>query len=55
MWLGDILKLDINEQYHLKSENIKSDHSINSEFYKAQIEVEWSQLSNDKNLILLKN
>ena len=55
MWLGDILKLDINEQYHLKSENIKSDHSINSEFYKAQIEVEWSQLSNDKKLLMLKN
>lgn len=55
MWLGDILKLDINEQHHLKSENIKSDHSINSEFYKAQIEVEWSQLSNDKKLLMLKN
>ena len=55
MWLGDILELDIREQYHLKSENIKSDHSINSEFYKAQIEVEWSQFSNDRRLLMLKN
>lgn len=55
MWLGDILELDIREQYHLKSENIKSDHSINSEFYKAQIEVEWSQFSNDRRLLILKN
>lgn len=38
MWLGDINKLPLQEQYYLRSENIESDHEIHSEFYDAQID-----------------
>jgi hypothetical protein len=37
MWLGDVAKLPLSEQYYLRSENVDSDHSIGSEFYDAQI------------------
>lgn len=49
MWLGDIAKLDINEQHYLCSENINSDHDIASEFYEGQIEVQWAEPSKEKN------
>ncbi|WP_335562876.1 hypothetical protein [Neobacillus vireti] len=42
MWLGDIGRLDIDEQHYLRSENIESDHDIASEFYEGQIEVKWA-------------
>jgi hypothetical protein len=45
MWLGDIDELPDNEKYYLRSENIQSDHDIHSEFYDAQIEVQWSEPS----------
>lgn len=45
MWLGDIDTLPDNEKYYLRSENIDSDHNIHSEFYDAQIDVEWSSPS----------
>lgn len=45
MWLGDIGRLDINEQHYLRSENIESDHDIASEFYEGQIEVKWAEPS----------
>ncbi|SEW33380.1 hypothetical protein [[Clostridium] fimetarium] len=51
MWLGDIIELDINEQFYLRSENIPSDHSIGSEFYEAQIEVKWAEASAEKKLL----
>lgn len=38
MWLGDIAKLPLPEQYYLMSENRPSDHCIGSEFYDGQIE-----------------
>lgn len=37
MWLGDIDALPVAEQYHLRSENIESDHDVKSEFYDGQI------------------
>lgn len=45
MWLGDIIDLNVEEQFYLRSENIPSDHSIGSEFYEAQIEVRWAEAS----------
>ncbi|SMC41630.1 hypothetical protein [Sporomusa malonica] len=50
MWLGDIAKLDINEQHYLCSENIHSDHDIASEFYEGQIETNWAEPSKEKSL-----
>lgn len=43
MWLGDIAKLPKPEQYYLMSENRPSDHSLGSEFYDAQIEVKFTE------------
>lgn len=37
MWLGDVAKLPMSEQFYLRSENVTSDHSIGSEFYDGQI------------------
>ncbi|EOU1723622.1 hypothetical protein [Clostridium perfringens] len=45
MWLGDIADLSVEEQFYLRSENINSDHYVSSEFYEAQIEVEWAEPS----------
>ncbi|MBD3897188.1 hypothetical protein IEI94_15125 [Halomonas sp. ML-15] len=45
MWLGDIDRLPENEKYYLRSENVPSDHDIHSEFYNAQIEVQFSDPS----------
>ena len=51
MWLGDIINLNVEEQFYLRSENIPSDHSISSEFYEAQIEVKWAEASSEKKLL----
>ncbi len=51
MWLGDIGKLSVEEQFYLRSENIPSDHSIGSEFYEAEIEVKWAKASAEKKLL----
>lgn len=45
MWLGDVAKLPESEQYYLRSENVPSDHSIGSEFYDAQIEAVFTDLT----------
>jgi len=45
MWLGDIAGLSQNEQHYLRSENVESDHDVYSEFYRAQIECEFSDPS----------
>lgn len=45
LWLGDIDSLPDSEKYYLRSENISSDHDIQSEFYDAQIEVQFSEPS----------
>lgn len=51
MWLGDIAKLPLNEQYYLRSENVESDHKIGSEFYDGQIEVIFTDLPPEDELI----
>lgn len=51
MWLGDIITLDIEEQFYLRSENIPSDHSISSEFYEAEIETTWANASAEGKLL----
>ena len=45
MWLGDIDKLPLSEQYYLISENIESCHDLCSEFYESQIEAQFSNPS----------
>ena len=42
MWLGDIAKLPVKEQYYLLSENRPSDHCLGSEFYDGQIDVQFT-------------
>jgi hypothetical protein len=44
-WLGDIDKLPDNEKYYLRSENVETDHDMQSEFYDAQIDVQFSDPS----------
>lgn len=51
MWLGDIINLNVEEQFYLRSENIPSDHSISSEFYEAEIEVKWAEASSERKLL----
>lgn len=53
LWLGDIVSLDKEEQYYLRSENVSSDHSLGSEFYDSQINIQWAKQS--KVNVLLKN
>jgi hypothetical protein len=55
LWLGDIDSLPENEKYYLKSENIESDHTIHSEFYNTQIEVQWAELSVESKVFKAKN
>ena len=50
MWLGDIGKLPEAEQFYLRSENLKSDHSIGSEFYDGQIECVATKRSRESEL-----
>lgn len=50
MWLGDVARLPVNEQYYLRSENVESDHSIGSEFYDGQIECKFTDHSKEDNL-----
>lgn len=45
LWLGDIDSLPESEKYYLRSENIPSDHDIQSEFYDAQIDAQFSEPS----------
>jgi hypothetical protein len=51
MLLGDIGMLPKNEQHYLRSENVRSDHSIGSEFYEGQIEARFTDPSPEDNLI----
>lgn len=50
MWLGDIAKMPVSEQYYLRSENVPSDHSIGSEFYESQIECVFTEASREDRL-----
>ena len=51
MWLGDLARLEEDEQRYLKSENIESDHDIASDFYIAQIEARFPERSDEKKLL----
>lgn len=51
MWLGDIAKLPVQEQYYLLSENVESDHSIGSEFYDGQLECVFSDPTPENDLL----
>jgi hypothetical protein len=55
MWLGDIARLPESEQYYLRSQNVKSDHSIGSEFYDGQIECIYTPLSVESKLFNLRS
>jgi len=50
MWLGDIAKLELKEQFYLRSENTSSDHDISSQFYEAQIGNIWADPSRENQL-----
>jgi len=54
MWLGDIDKLPETEKNYLVSENIESDHDIKSEFYDAQINVQFTEPIREVEILLLK-
>jgi hypothetical protein len=48
MWLGDVDRLPIQEQYYLRSENVMSSHDVASEFYDGQIDVIGSAPSRER-------
>ena len=51
-WLGDIEEnVPEAERYYLLSENIESDHDVASEFYAAQREAKFSELSHESMLL----
>lgn len=53
-WLGDLEELPESEQQYLLSENIESDSDITSEFYDAQINVEFTSPIREVEISLLK-
>jgi hypothetical protein len=55
MWLGDLAKLQESEQYYLRSENVPSDHSIASEFYDGQIDVQFTDRTAEDELFGLRS
>lgn len=50
-WLGDLEDIPKKERHYLLSENIESDHDVASEFYAAQREAEFAELSNESQLL----
>ena len=55
MWLGDIAALPEPEQYYLRSENVKSDHCIGSEFYDGQIECIFTKPTEEDRLFAMRS
>jgi len=56
VWLGDLEKLPLNEQYYWRHFNIKPEGGIARDFYKTQIESEWiDSKSLEKRLLEIKN
>jgi hypothetical protein len=55
MWLGDINELPENEQYYLLSENIDPQFNLHSEFYKAQIDVQYAEPSIENEAFQARN
>ena len=51
LWLGDIATLPESEQYYLRSENIPSDHDLDSEFYDGQIECKFTDVTPEDDLV----
>ncbi|MBA5249001.1 MAG: hypothetical protein FE834_05630 [Gammaproteobacteria bacterium] len=54
LWLGDIDSLPDSEKHYLLSENISSDHDIQSEFYDAQIDAQFSEPSKQSTIFHLR-
>lgn len=51
-WLGDLEeKIPQKERHYLLSENVESDHDVASEFYAAQREAVFTELSNESKLL----
>lgn len=55
VWLGDIREIPANEQEYWKLYNIDSDHDIESDFYQAQINIDYGSDVAEIELLLLKN
>lgn len=53
-WLGDLMELDAKEIKYLESENIDSDGNIESQFYHAQIEGDFTDPIREVDLIIVK-
>lgn len=53
MWLGDIARLPVDEIAYLLSENVDSDHDLDSDFYRGQIDIEWDYESRERTLLKL--
>jgi hypothetical protein len=51
MWLGDLDELERKDQMMLLAHNVPSDHSIGCEFYEAQLEAVFTELSQEQRLI----
>lgn len=55
VWLGDLEKLPLNEQYYWRHFNIRPEGGIADEFFKTQIEGEWvDSTSLEKKLVDLR-
>lgn len=56
IWLGDLDRLNDNTLEYLKIHNINSDHTIiNTEFYDAQINSEWSEPITEIKIVNYRN
>lgn len=55
VWLGDIQGIPANDQRYWKLYNIASDHDIESDFYQAQINIDYGSDITEIELLLLKN
>ncbi len=55
MWLGDLDELSRRDLLMLAAHNAESDHDIGSEFYEAQIEAQFTKVSQEKRIIRAQN
>jgi len=55
MWLGDLDVLPEKETLYLLSHNIASDHNIQSEFYEAQINAQFTEPMKEASILVSKN
>ena len=54
IWHGDLMELPAYEQAYLGSENIQSDHNIDSEFYDAQINAVFTDPIREMDIVQIK-